>query len=138
MNHKEKCEKLRQIRLELAKELGIEEYIRKEPCTFEGECNGTCEACKLEEQNLLYAMYDLKEKGEMRIIRKIPFTLRDDGTTLGLPATRYEKPIETPELPPVSMPGVILSPNTVNEDDEDNDRIIPKEFDFKFNFTYKS
>lgn len=57
--HKEKCEELRKIRVEVAKKLGIPNSIRKEPCNFEGNCSGTCPACAIEEKILMERIYDI-------------------------------------------------------------------------------
>ena len=51
---KEICKKLKEIRLNLAQKLGVK--LNQEPCTYEGECNGTCPACEEEERVLNNAL----------------------------------------------------------------------------------
>ena len=40
---KQKCEILRNIRMDIAKKYGLKYNPTK--CTYEGECNGTCNKC---------------------------------------------------------------------------------------------
>ena len=61
--NKQKCEELRKIRMQMANVLGIPDLIRKEPCNFEGECNGTCPACYMEERALMDKLYELHSNG---------------------------------------------------------------------------
>ena len=50
MTGKEKCKKLKEIRKELADNLGID--LKQTECTFQGKCSGTCPKCKQEEETL--------------------------------------------------------------------------------------
>ena len=52
MNHKQKCEELRSIRIALADKLGIGDKVKRTPCDFKGKCRGTCPACEYEEKLL--------------------------------------------------------------------------------------
>ncbi len=52
--HKEKCNRLKKIRKELADGLGID--LNQRECTFEGECRGTCPRCRQEEEKLNRAL----------------------------------------------------------------------------------
>ena len=54
MTGKEKCQKLKVIRKNLADELGIN--LQQSECTYEGECKGTCPKCKREESILNSAL----------------------------------------------------------------------------------
>lgn len=47
---KAKCERLKQIRKDLAEQLNID--LQQKECTFKGNCKGTCPKCKKEEQIL--------------------------------------------------------------------------------------
>lgn len=47
---KAKCERLKQIRKDLAEQLNID--LQQKECTFKGNCKGTCPKCKQEEQIL--------------------------------------------------------------------------------------
>lgn len=48
--HKEKCRELKQIRAEIAKDLGID--LKQTECTYQGYCSGTCPKCMGEEWRL--------------------------------------------------------------------------------------
>ncbi len=52
--HREKCDHLKEIRKNMADELGIE--LNQTVCTYEGECKGTCPKCQQEEQKLSKAL----------------------------------------------------------------------------------
>ena len=52
MTGREKCDRLKAIRKALAEKLGIE--LHQKECDYEGDCTGTCPACKKEE-NILNA-----------------------------------------------------------------------------------
>lgn len=65
--HKEKCKELKQIRAQIAADLGID--LKQSECTYEGYCSGTCPKCKSEEMKLNLAIMkqqmesaDLKRK----------------------------------------------------------------------------
>lgn len=47
---KAKCERLKQIRKDLAEQLNID--LQQKECTFKRNCKGTCPKCKQEEQIL--------------------------------------------------------------------------------------
>ena len=46
MDGREKCRALRQLRDDIARQNGIE--LKREACTYEGECSGTCPRCDAE------------------------------------------------------------------------------------------
>lgn len=75
MNHKKRCEELRKIRVKLADQMGLGDKIKRTPCDFNGECKGTCPACKAEEIMLSKAL--LKKAGTATAVA---------GMTLGLTA----------------------------------------------------
>lgn len=52
--HKAKCEKLKQIRKQLADGLGVD--LHQSECTYQGECRGTCPKCAQEEKQLNQAL----------------------------------------------------------------------------------
>lgn len=52
--HKAKCEKLKQIRKQLADRLGVD--LHQSECTYQGECRGTCPKCAQEEKQLNQAL----------------------------------------------------------------------------------
>ena len=56
MDKKKKCEELRKVRLSVAEKIGLDDNVRKEPCSFKGECKGTCPACEREEKLLSKAL----------------------------------------------------------------------------------
>ena len=62
--HKEKCKILKEIRLKLAQKLGIN--LSQEPCTYEGECEGTCSACQ-EEERILNEVIVEEEKNKKKL-----------------------------------------------------------------------
>ena len=45
---KAKCERLKQIRKDLAEQLNID--LQQKECTFKGNCKGTCPKCKQEDR----------------------------------------------------------------------------------------
>lgn len=52
--HKAKCEKLKQIRKQMADGLGVD--LHQSECTYQGECRGTCPKCAQEEKQLNQAL----------------------------------------------------------------------------------
>ena len=52
--HREKCNHLKEIRKNMAEELGVE--LNQTVCTFEGDCKGTCPKCEQEERKLSKAL----------------------------------------------------------------------------------
>lgn len=68
MDYKIKCEELRKIRVKVESDLGLTDIVRKTPCTFVGECIGTCPACEAEERALMDEIYKISQNGEL--IRK--------------------------------------------------------------------
>lgn len=54
MDSKKRCEQLKSVRKDLADKLGVD--LHQRPCTFEGECKGTCPKCKQEEETLNLAL----------------------------------------------------------------------------------
>lgn len=54
MTCKEKCNKLKEIRKDVADKIGVE--LKQTECTYSGECNGTCPKCKSEEDKLNKAL----------------------------------------------------------------------------------
>lgn len=54
MDHKKKCNELKQIRKSVADALGID--LKQRECTFQGECKGTCPKCMQEEKTLNKAL----------------------------------------------------------------------------------
>lgn len=65
MDYKIKCEELRKIRVKVENDLGLTDIVRKTPCTFQGECIGTCPACEMEERVLMEEIYKISQKGEL-------------------------------------------------------------------------
>ena len=68
MDHKQKCEELRKIRVKMANTLGVPNVVRKEPCNFKGDCKGTCPACYMEEKALMDRIYELAQDGRMDML----------------------------------------------------------------------
>lgn len=54
--HKQRCEELRKIRIELGNKLGLSDKIKQTPCEYQGPCKGTCPACAAEEKLLNKAL----------------------------------------------------------------------------------
>ena len=52
--NKEKCKKLKEIRKQTADKLGID--LHQTECTYQGECSGTCQKCRQEEEKLNKAL----------------------------------------------------------------------------------
>ena len=67
--YKEKCKILKEIRLKLAQKLGIN--LSQEPCTYEGECEGTCPACQEEEKILNEAIVKEEKKKNKKKLKNI-------------------------------------------------------------------
>ena len=83
-NNKDKCKALRIIREKLMKELNINE-IDLSPCTYQGECKGTCPRCEYEEKMLLESIYNLKKEKHLKdILIKKDKELINDSNILGL------------------------------------------------------
>ena len=54
MTGKEKCDKLKEIRKDIANKIGID--LKQTKCTYKGECTGSCPKCKAEEEKLNKAL----------------------------------------------------------------------------------
>lgn len=52
--NKAKCERLKQIRKQLADRIGVD--LHQSECTYRGECKGTCPKCAHEEKQLNQAL----------------------------------------------------------------------------------
>lgn len=52
--NKAKCERLKQIRKQLADRIGVD--LQQSECTYRGECKGTCPKCAHEEKQLNQAL----------------------------------------------------------------------------------
>lgn len=52
--NKVKCERLKQIRKQLADRIGVD--LHQSECTYRGECKGTCPKCAHEEKQLNQAL----------------------------------------------------------------------------------
>ena len=52
--NKAKCERLKQIRKQLADRIGVD--LHQSECTYRGECKGTCPKCAQEEKQLNQAL----------------------------------------------------------------------------------
>ncbi len=52
--NKAKCERLKQIRKQLADRIGVD--LHQSECTYQGECKGTCPKCAHEEKQLNQAL----------------------------------------------------------------------------------
>ena len=91
--HKRKCEELRKVRVAMAKNLGVPEVVRDEPCNFKGECQGTCPACYMEEKALMDRIYELSK----------------NGVVLTLKGNEFEKEPE-PVIPPIKPPVLAKPP----------------------------
>lgn len=74
--HKQKCDKLKQVRKEIADKIGVD--LHQKECTFSGECTGTCPKCKQEEDILNKAL--LKKVGIAALSAGVTFSLTACGT----------------------------------------------------------
>ena len=137
MDHKQKCEDLRKIRVKMANTLGVPNVVRKEPCNFKGDCKGTCPACYMEEKALMDRIYELAQDGRMDMLFgediKVleTFSNTDDFFEMGeiemgdvifpddFDRTMYDKykPVsEIPVPPPIQLPGMIVPPRFPDND----------------------
>lgn len=66
--NKAKCKELKQMRKEMAEQLGVDLHQRE--CTYEGFCTGTCPKCKQEEKILNAAIKKQKQEGKSPIVSK--------------------------------------------------------------------
>lgn len=124
MGNKEKCEELRMIRVKVESDLGLKNIVRKTPCTFEGECSGTCLACEAEEKALMNEIYKLSKKGELRreLVPLIPvpsFPQKPISTTMqdGIEVIEPKKPSF------YHTSGMILPPKEIFQSDTDDDAV---------------
>ena len=60
--NKAKCKELKQMRKEMAEQLGV--LLHQRECTYEGFCTGTCPKCKQEEKILNEAIKQQKKQGK--------------------------------------------------------------------------
>lgn len=74
--HKQKCDKLKQVRKEIADKIGVD--LHQKECTFSGECTGTCPKCKQEEDILNKAL--LRKVGIAALSAGVTFSLTACGT----------------------------------------------------------
>lgn len=79
--HKEKCRQLKAIRVQMAKELGVE--LNQRECTYTGYCSGTCPKCMSEEAKLNAALFG-QQKKEKGIVRKTAAAGLTAATMIGL------------------------------------------------------
>ena len=98
---KEKCERLKAIRKQIAEQYGLE-YVPTE-CTHKGECTGTCSKCDAELRDL---QEQLNRKGIMDIDLnvKIPIQGSGDDTTENADIHILQGEVAAPELPLDGMP----------------------------------
>ena len=98
---KEKCERLKAIRKQIAEQYGLE-YVPTE-CTHKGECTGTCSKCDAELRDL---QEQLNRKGIMDIDLnvKIPIQGSGDDTTENADIHILQGQVAAPELPLDGMP----------------------------------
>ncbi len=54
MNHKEKCKIMKDLRKQIADNIGVD--LHQTECTYQGECKGTCPRCAQEEKKLNKAL----------------------------------------------------------------------------------
>ena len=98
---KEKCERLKAIRKQIAEQYGLE-YVPTE-CTHKGECTGICSKCDAELRDL---QEQLNRKGIMDIDLnvKIPIQGSGDDTTENADIHILQGEVAAPELPLDGMP----------------------------------
>ena len=98
---KEKCERLKAIRKQIAEQYGLE-YVPTE-CTHKGECTGTCSKCDAELRDL---QEQLNRKGIMDIDLnvKIPIQGSGEDTTENADIHILQGEVAAPELPLDGMP----------------------------------
>ena len=104
---KEKCERLKAIRKQIAEQYGLE-YVPTE-CTHKGECTGTCSKCDAELRDL---QEQLNRKGIMDIDLnvKIPIQGSGDDTTENADIHILQGEVAAPELPLDGMPAPPFRP----------------------------
>ena len=98
--HKRKCEELRKIRLAMAKTLGVPEVVRDEPCNFNGECQGTCPACYMEEKALMDRIYELSQNGVVFTLKGSEFEKEQEEEMSSTVSSIVHKP-PVPPMPPI-------------------------------------
>ena len=98
---KEKCERLKAIRKQIAEQYGLE-YVPTE-CTHKGECTGTCSKCDAELRDL---QAQLNRKGIMDIDLdvKIPIQGSGEDTAENADIHILQGEVAAPELPLDGMP----------------------------------
>ena len=108
---KEKCERLKAIRKQIAEQYGLE-YVPTE-CTHKGECTGTCSKCDAELRDL---QEQLNRKGIMDIDLnvKIPIQGSGEDTTENADIHILQGEVAAPELPLDGMPAPPFIPRRKN------------------------
>ena len=98
---KEKCERLKVIRKQIAEQYGLE-YVPTE-CTHKGECTGTCPKCDAELRDLQEQL-NRKRIKDIDLNVEIPIQGSEDDTTENADIHILQGEIAAPELPLDGMP----------------------------------
>ena len=98
---KEKCERLKAIRMRIAEQYSLE-YTPTE-CTHKGECSGTCPKCDAELHDL-QEQFDNKGIKNINLNVEIPIQDNGDDTTENADIHILQGEVAAPELPLDGMP----------------------------------
>lgn len=91
MTGKEKCNKLKEIRKDVANKIGIE--LNQTQCTYSGECTGTCPKCKAEEEKLNKALLTKAVAVAGISLVLSGCSVQQDGMLTGIAKSTDNKPI---------------------------------------------
>ena len=105
--HKQKCDKLKQVRKDIADKIGVD--LHQKECTFSGDCTGTCPKCKQEEEILNKSL--LKKAGLAALSTGMTFSLAACGPKSD--PNEILMGVATPEIETVEpLQGDIEAPST--------------------------
>lgn len=82
MTGKEKCERLKRMREQIAIEYGIEGFTYTE-CQYEGKCDGICPACEEETKRLRSLIQEAKDSKKKIVQLELPETKEHVIRTMG-------------------------------------------------------